>query len=271
MSYPRLLAPLRHRAIIGMIHLLPMPGTPRYGGSVQQIIDHAMADAEALHTGGIDAIMVENYGDVPFRKSGLEPHTIALMGLIATQVKHATQLPLGINALRNDPLAALVIAAACGGAMIRVNVHTAAMVTDQGIIEGNARGTIDYRTTLGVAVKVMADVNVKHALPLVPFPIEELAADATERGLADALIVTGSRTGAGVAINELRRTRAATHAPVFAGSGVTDTTITDILAECDGAIVGSWLKHEGNVAAPVDAERVKRLMEAARQLPTGLQ
>lgn len=271
MKDQRLLHPLRHGAIIGMIHLLPMPGTPRYGGSVQQILDHAMADAEALRSGGIDAMMVENYGDVPFRKSGLEPHTIALMALVAAEVKRTTQLPLGINALRNDPLAALGIAAACGAAMIRVNVHTAAMVTDQGIIEGNARGTIDYRTTLGVTVNVMADVSVKHALPLVPFPIEELAADAAERGLADALIVTGSRTGAGVALEELRRTRGATHAPVFAGSGVTNTTIRDILAECDGAIVGSWLKRDGNVAAPVDTERVNRLMEVARQASIKLQ
>lgn len=264
MNHPRPLSPLRYGAIIGMIHLLPMPGTPRYGGSVQAIIDHAIADAEALCNGGVDAIMVENYGDVPFRKSGLEAHTIALMALIAGEVKQGTALPLGINALRNDPLAALGIAAACGGAMIRVNVHTAAMVTDQGIIEGDARSTIDYRTTLGVDVKILADVSVKHALPLVPFPIEELAADATERGLADGLIVTGSRTGAGVAIEELRRTRAATHTPVFAGSGVTDATVCDILAECDGAIVGSWLKRDGNVAAPVDTERVKRLMEMAR-------
>ena len=264
MNKPRSISPLRHGAMIGMIHLLPMPGTPRYGGSVQAIIDHAMADAESLRNGGIDAIMVENYGDIPFRKSGLEPHTIALMALIAAQIKQATQLPLGVNALRNDPLAALGIAAACGGAMIRVNVHTAAMVTDQGIIEGDARGTIDYRTKLHADVKILADVSVKHAMPLVPFPIEELAGDATERGLADALIVTGSRTGAGVAIEELRRARQSTHVPVFAGSGVSDATVRDILAECDGAIVGSWLKQKGDVAAPVDATRVQRLMEMAR-------
>ena len=262
--HQRLLAPLRHRAIIGMVHLLPMPGTPRFGGSVQQVIDHALADATALRDGGIDAIMVENYGDIPFRKSGLAPHTIALIALIAAEIKRMTQLPLGVNALRNDPLAALGIAAACGGAMIRVNVHTAAMVTDQGIIEGNARETMDYRTLLGANVKVLADVSVKHALPLVPFPIEELAADAAERGLADALIVTGSRTGAGVAIEELRRARAATHAPVFAGSGVTSATVRDILAECDGAIVGSWLKRDADVAAPVDPTRVEQLMEIAR-------
>jgi len=252
------------RPIIGMVHLLPLPGTPGYGGSLAAVLDAALADARALDEGGIDAIMIENYGDVPFRKSGVEPHTIAAMTLAAAEIRRVTAKPLGINVLRNDPVAALGIAAACGAAMIRANVHTGAMLTDQGIIEGDARGTLDYRMKLAAAVAIMADVHVKHAAPLAPIPIEVAAADATERGLADALIVTGSRTGAGCDIGELRAVRGAVGAPVLVGSGVDDGTLPMLLRECDGAIVGSWLKFGGDVRRPVDRERVERLMEAAR-------
>jgi membrane complex biogenesis BtpA family protein len=258
-----LLAGLR-RPIIGMIHLKALPGTPGYRGSLDEVIDAAIADALALDEGGIDAMMVENYGDVPFRKGSVEPHTIAAMTLAARAIGEVTRKPLGINVLRNDPLAALGIASACGAAMIRVNVHTGAMVTDQGVIEGNANATLDYRTKLGTRALLLADVHVKHAAPLAAIGIETAAADTVERGLADAVIVTGSRTGAGCDREELARVRGAVAAPVLIGSGITAESAAMLLAECDGAIVGSWLKIGGDVAMPVDRERVTRLMDAAR-------
>jgi membrane complex biogenesis BtpA family protein len=250
--------------IIGMVHLKPLPGTPGFGGSLAAVLDAALADARALDDGGIDAIMIENYGDVPFRKRGAEPHTIAAMTMAAMEVRRITAKPLGINVLRNDPIAALGIAAICGAAMIRVNVHTGAMLTDQGIIEGDANGALDYRMKLGSGTAILADVHVKHAAPLAPIPMEVAAADAVERGLADALIVTGSRTGSGADIGELRAVRGAVERPVLVGSGVTDRMIGELLGECDGVIVGSWLKVDGDVSRPVDVERVRRLMDAAR-------
>ena len=260
----RSLIPGLPRIIVGMVHLKPLPGSPGFGGSLAEVLDAALADARALDEGGVDAIMIENYGDVPFRKRGAEPHTIAAMTLAAMEARRITAKPLGINVLRNDPLAALGIAAVCGAMMIRVNVHTGAMLTDQGIIEGDASGTLDYRTKLRSGTAILADVHVKHAAPLAPIPIEVAAADAVERGLADALIVTGSRTGSGADIAELRAVRGAVERPVLVGSGVTDRTIGELLRECDGAIVGSWLKVDGDVSRPVDLERVKRLMDAAR-------
>jgi membrane complex biogenesis BtpA family protein len=257
---PRPLLPGILRPIIGMVHLKPLPGTPRYGGSWQEVLDAALTDAEALHAGGIDAIMVENYGDVPFHRGSVEPHTIAALALVAEEIRRMTGRPLGINVLRNDAMAAMGIAAICSAVMIRVNVHTGAVLADQGVIQGSARETLDYRTKLRADVRILADVNVKHAMPLAPFPIEEAAADAVERGLADALIVTGSRTGASADIDELRRARAAVDAPVLVGSGVTDATAAELLRVADGAIVGSWLKHGGDVEKPVDRERVERLM-----------
>lgn len=248
-----------------MVHLRPLPGSARFGGSLDEVLEWALADAAALADGGIDAIMVENYGDVPFRKDEVEPHTVAAMARIAAEIRRSTSVPLGINVLRNDARSAMAIAAVCGASMIRVNVHTGAMATDQGVIEGRASATLDYRRRLDAGVRILADVNVKHAMPLVPIPVEIAAADAVERGLADALIVTGTRTGVAAELEEIARVKSAVDAPVFAGSGVSAETVGQILRVCDGAIVGSWLKADGDVARPVDRERVERLVEAARR------
>lgn len=253
------------KPIIGMVHLHALPGTAGSRESFAEVMDAALADMETLVAGGIDAIMIENYGDVPFRKGSVEPHTIAMMAVIAAEVRQRCPKPLGINVLRNDAAGALGIAAACGASMIRVNVHTGAMLTDQGVIEGDARATLDYRMKLGTNVKIMADVHVKHAAPLAPIPIAVAAADAVERGLADALIVSGDRTGSGCDPDELRTVRAAVSVPVLVGSGVTADTVAEILRECDGAIVGSWLKTNGEVWRAVERERVEQLMEAARR------
>ncbi|MDB5033917.1 MAG: hypothetical protein JWQ98_1158 [Chlorobi bacterium] len=259
----RILVPGALRPIIGMVHLKPLPGTPGYGGSFQAVLDAALADARVLDEEGIDAMFIENYGDVPFRKSGVEPHTIAAMTMIAAEIRRVTRKPLGINVLRNDPIAAIGIAMVCGAGMIRVNVHTGAMLTDQGIIEGNANATLDYMAKLGSEIKILADVHVKHAAALAPIPIDEAAADAVERGLADAIIITGNRTGDGVDIDELRMVRRSVQAPVLVGSGADLDTIGELLQESDGVIVGSWLKEQGEVRRPVDRERVRRLMAAA--------
>jgi membrane complex biogenesis BtpA family protein len=258
------LLPNIHWTLIGMVHLKPLPGSARWAGSMRQVIDAALADAEALAAGGVDAIMIENYGDVPFRRDDVLPETIAAMTMAIAEVRRAVELPLGVNVLRNDARAALAIAAVVGASMIRVNVHTGAMLTDQGIIEGRASETLAERRRLLADVKILADVNVKHARPLAEFPIEESAGDAVERGLADALIVTGARTGGAVDIGQLRRARAAVDVPVLAGSGVTDASIAELLEACDGAIVGSWLKVDGDVANPVDIDRVRRLVSVVK-------
>lgn len=244
-----------------MVHLKPLPGSPLFAGSLATIIDAAVADAVALESGGIDIIMIENYGDVPFTRDAVEPHTIAAMTAAVGEIARATSRPLGINVLRNDPIAALAIAATCNAAMIRVNVHTGAVVADQGIIQGNARRTLDYRRALGITTLILADINVKHARALVTFPAAEAAADAVERGLADALIVTGVRTGAALDFDELEEVRNAVDVPVLAGSGVTAESLSGILSICDGAIVGSWLKFPGGIDQPVDRDRVAQLVD----------
>jgi membrane complex biogenesis BtpA family protein len=174
-------------------------------------------------------------------------------------------LPLGFNVLRNDARAALALCAGCGGSFIRVNVHTGAMLTDQGLIEGTAADTLRYRRVVCPEARILADVHVKHAVLLGRRPIEDTARDTVERGLADALIISGVGTGMAAEVTDLERVRAACpRTPLLVGSGITRTNVKQYLATADGFIVGTSLKADGNVSCPVDPKRVAELARAVR-------
>src|SRR5262249_15073629 len=155
------------------------------------LIEFAVHDARAYERGGAHALFIENFGDVPFTKGHVGPETIAAMAAAGRAIREAVKLPVGFNVLRNDACAALALCAACGGSFIRVNVHTGAMLTDQGLIEGNAYETLRYRQRICPEAAIFADVHVKHAVPLGDWTIEDSARDTVERGLADALIISG--------------------------------------------------------------------------------
>lgn len=253
------------KLLIGVIHLGPLPGSPGWAGSIERVIDAAVADARAYARGGAHAVFLENFGDIPFTKGAVGPETIAAMAAAGRAVRAAIKLPLGFNVLRNDARAALALCAACNGSFIRVNVHTGAMLTDQGIIEGNAFETIRYRQRICPDVRLFADVHVKHAVPLGPWSIGDSARDAVHRGLADALIVSGSGTGEAADRADLERVRAQCPATkLLLGSGVSLENLGDYLPLADGFIVASSLKRDGKLHNPVDARRVAALARALR-------
>ncbi|ESP89143.1 BtpA/SgcQ family protein [Candidatus Halobonum tyrrellensis] len=256
--------------VVGMVHLPPLPGAPRFEGSRAELFDRARADAASLDAGGVDAVLVENFGDAPFYPDDVPKHVVASMTRAVGEVREAVDVPVGVNVLRNDAEAALSVAAAGGAAFVRVNVHTGARLTDQGVVEGTAHETLRLRERLDADVRILADHDVKHSAPLATpeFAAESLV-DAVERGLADAVVVSGPATGRGVDEGDLRavvrrRDEAGLDAPVFVGSGVTADTVGDLLDVADGVVVGTALKADGDVAEPVSAERVRELVAAAR-------
>ncbi len=248
------------KLLIGVVHLKPLPGSPRFAGHLEALIDFAVADARAYERGGADAVIIENFGDAPFTKASVAPETLTAMTAAGRAVRAAVQIPIGFNVLRNDARAALALCAACGGSFIRVNVHSGAMLTDQGIIEGDAYHTIRYRRALCPSVKLYADVHVKHAVPLGSWTLEDAARDTLERGLADALIVSGSGTGVAADLGDVQRVRrACPKAKILLGSGVTVGNAREFMRLADGAIVGSSLKRAGKLDNPVDPKRVAAL------------
>ncbi len=248
---------------LGTVHLLPLPGSPRHEGSMAAILKRAVADARAYAAGGANALVIENFHDVPFTRESVAPETVAAMALAAGAIREAVSLPFGFNVLRNDARSGLGLCAACGGAFIRVNVHAGVMLADQGLIEGRAHETLRTRRHLCPQVKILADVHVKHAVPLSDWPIEIAARDTFHRGLADALVVSGTGTGVATDLHDVRRVRTACPAAkILLGSGVTRDNIAPFLPFIDGTIVGSSLKRKGKLLNGVDPGRVAALAKA---------
>jgi len=251
--------------LIGVIHLPPLPGSPRHVLSMDEIIARALADAAALRDAGFHAAIVENFGDAPFLPGAAEPATLACMAVAAREVRLRSGLRVGVNVLRNDATGALGVAVAAGAEFIRVNIYVGVAATDQGVIEGAAARTLRYRRQLGAAIDVFADVDVKHARSLSHRDIAQAAKDAAYRGLASALIVTGPATGEPVDLDEVRRVKEAVpDRPVLVGSGATAESVRSLLAACDGVIVGTGIKRDRRPESPIDTELAKRFVAAAR-------
>lgn len=256
--------------IIAMLHLPALPGAPANEMDAAGILGRLLRDAEALAAGGVDALLLENYGDAPFHPRRVPPETVAFMAVLAREVRARFDLPLGVNVLRNDGRAALAVAAAAGGAFIRVNVYTGARLTDQGILAGQAHRILRARRALGAGVRVFADVAVKHSAPLAGRGLREEVEETVERGRADAVIVTGAATGRPAVLEDLAAAaEAARGVPVYAGSGVTAANVAAALRHAAGVIVGTSLKHGGVTTNPVDPARVREFMAAVPELSDG--
>ena len=145
--------------IIGVVHLLPLPTSARWGGSLNAIIDRAEQEAVALVSGGVDGIVVENFFDAPFPKSRVDPAVVSVMTTIVMRLMELVSIPIGINVLRNDSLSAMAIAS-CTGAS--VYSRQCPLWSDghrsRRLIEGCAHELLRYRRELGSDVKIMADV-----------------------------------------------------------------------------------------------------------------
>lgn len=252
--------------VVGMVHLLPLPGSPGYEGSMVGVVDTAVSDAADLAKAGFPALMIENFGDAPFFADSTPAETVAAMTVAVTNVTDATGLPIGINVLRNDARSALGIAAATGAAFVRVNVLAGIMYTDQGPIVGKAAEVLRTRRQLAPGVEIWADVMVKHAVAPAGIDARQAAADTVERGGADAVIVSGSGTGAEPDIHEASVVRAAVprDTRVVIGSGATVDNLSSLTGAADSVIVGSSIKVDGHAHNRVDALRASRFIEVAR-------
>ncbi|MDB5851879.1 MAG: rane complex biosis, BtpA family protein, partial [Rhodoferax sp.] len=254
----------RRKAVVGVIHSLPLPGSPHYDGEpVADIYDFACAEAARYREGGVDGLIVENHGDIPFAKPDeLGPETAACMAVMADRVRRESGLPIGINVLANGAIQGLAVAKAAGAAFVRVNQWANAYVANEGFMEGKAGAASRYRSWLRAKdVAIFADVHVKHGAHAIVADrtLQELTRDA-EFFDADAVIVTGQRTGDSANLDDLETITAATKLPSMVGSGVTPDNVAAILQFADAVIVASALKHGGGWWNEVDPVRVSAFM-----------
>lgn len=243
------------KTVICVVHLRPLLGAPLYE-EFDSVLEGALKDAKAIEEGGADALIIENYGDMPFLiEVGKE--TVASMAIVAWEIKRATSLGLGINVLRNDAIAALAIAKAVKADFIRVNQLLFPSAAPEGFLHPKAGEIMRYRRAIGCKAMIFADLNVKHAAHFASF--EEYLLNA-ERSLADAFIITGRSTGEEVELEKLKLARDCLMAPILAGSGVNEDNAKKISKHCDGVIVGSYIKNRGRI----EAERVRKIVRAVK-------
>jgi len=213
--------------------------------------------------GGVDALLIENYGDKPYLER-VCPETIVSMTVLAREIKREISIPLGINVLRNDWRAGLSIASILKLDFVRINIVSGLYLTETGVITGDPRGIAELRRKLSFSgtPEIYSDVLVKHSLPLYPRDLEEAILDLSERcGFVDALILTGRRTGEPPMKEELAKALEISELPVFVGSGVTPERVKEF-KDADGVIVGTYLK-EGE---EVSIERVREIRRAIDSL-----
>jgi membrane complex biogenesis BtpA family protein len=259
------------RPIVGMVHLAPLPGSPRFeggAGGIGAILEAAERDARDLAEGGVDGLLVENYGDAPFIPGRVPPITVAAMSAIVSALVARLGLPVGVNVLRNDGCAALAIAAACGARFVRVNVLAGTAFAGEGVLRGMAHRLLRERRALGADVALWADLRVKHATPAAPRALDVEARELVGRAGADVVILSGEATGAAPSaafLEEVRR--AIPRAPLVLGSGLTSENARLLAPLVDGAIVGTSVKVGGVASNPVDPARVRDLVGAVRAAP----
>src|SRR5277367_780058 len=260
----------RLKVAIGVVHCLPLPGAPRWEGApIETIYERALRDAQSYVRGGVDGLIIENHGDLPFLKPAeIGPETAASMAVITDRVRRACDIPLGINVLANAAIPALAVAKAAGAAFVRVNQWANAYVANEGFIEGEAARALRFRSTIGAKdVRIFADAHVKHGAHAIVADrsVTELTRDL-EFFDADAVIATGRRTGDAADLTELEEIALATRLPVLVGSGVTTDNVDGILERAEGVIIGSSLKTNGVWWEAVDQQRVTAFMRKVADL-----
>ncbi len=250
--------------VIGMVHVQALPGTPGYGGSMQAIIDLALRDAGILKRAGVHALLLENMHDLPYLRREVGPEVTAAMTVVAYLVKKAFALPTGIQILAGANQAALAVGHAAGLDFIRAEGFVFGHLADEGWMDADAGPLLRYRKQIDAHdMLILTDIKKKHSAHAATADVSlRETAHAAQFFKSDGVIVTGTATGAVASLTELQDLQGHTDLPVLVGSGITADNIADFAGVCDGFIVGSSLKRNGDWRAEVEYERAVRLLHA---------
>jgi membrane complex biogenesis BtpA family protein len=256
------------KPVIGVIHVAALPGTPRGGAAVSEIVESAVAEARIYRDGGVDGIILENMHDTPYERGGVGPEITAAMTAVACAVRAETDFPLGIQILAGANMEAMAAAHAAGLDFIRAESFAFAHVADEGIIESSAAKLLRYRKLIGAdRIQVWADIKKKHAAHAITADVSlGETAEAVQFMRGNAVIVSGSATGKPPSGDDVREAKAHCTIPVLLGSGINEQNVDQFFSDADGFIVGSSLKQDGQWERTVDAERIAQFVTRVREL-----
>lgn len=250
-------------ALIGVIHLPALPGAAGYSGSVDNILEGAMAEAQIYKESGFDALLVENTHDLPYLKGAVAPETTAAMAVICRALKAETKMPFGVQILAGANIEALAVAIACGLEFVRVEGFVFAHIGDEGFHDACAPNLIRRRFNLKAdSIKIFADIKKKHSSHAITsdVAIGETAKTAQDFK-ADGVIVSGLRTGDAASVDEVKAVAEAVEIPVLIGSGVNRDNLPEYATSADALIIGSSVKVDGLWQNALDRERCQRIVE----------
>jgi len=255
------------RALIGVIHVGALPGTPSNRKSVAAIADEAVREARVYETAGFHGLAIENTHDRPYLKSSVGPEIGAAMAVVGCEVRRGVSLPLGIQVLAGANLWAVAVAHACGASFVRVEGFVFAHVADEGLIQSTAGALLRYRRAIGAEnVRVFADIKKKHSAHAITGDVDIVeTAKAAEFFKADGVIVSGVSTGQPAQASEVEAVSSAVSIPTLIGSGITPENIASYPSAA-AFIVGSSVKEEGLWENALDERRVLALVRAFQRL-----
>ncbi len=257
------------RALIGMIHVGALPGTPAASETLETVVARAVDEARVYRAAGFTAILIENMHDRPYLNRAAGPEVVAAMSVVGQEVRREAALPLGVQVLAGANREALAVALACGASFVRVEGFVFAHVADEGPIAADAGDLLRYRRAIGAGgVRVFADIKKKHASHALTADVDLAeTARAAEFFLADGVVVTGTATGRATGLDDVNAVRAAVSLPVLVGSGLTADNLARFV-DADGFIVGSWVKEGGVWSNALDPQRARAMARAFAELPS---
>jgi membrane complex biogenesis BtpA family protein len=252
----------RRGAVIGMVHLPALPGTPHHVLPMADIVDAARREAALLAECGVDALLLENMHDRPYLRANVGPEIVSAMTAAACAVRREVALPCGVQVLAGANEEALAVALGAGLDFIRAEGFVFAHVADEGVIESCAGPLLRARKAWSAEnVKIFCDIKKKHSSHAITADVSLAeTAHAAEFFCADGVIVTGTATGEPVNFAELEAVAGATKLPVLVGSGATLENVGELFPHANALIVGSHFKQGGTWDAPVDAARVREFV-----------
>ena len=255
-----------HKTMIGMVQLGPLPGSSRYrGGSIDDLLEPALEDAECLAKHGFDAVMVQNLGDLPVDKA-VSRVQVAWMTRICAEVRHRCGVPVGVNFLENDADAMFAVSSAADADFVRIKIFVGAMVTPFGIEDGQAFAAQRARNAWNAEhVAIFADVHDRTGTPLASSGLAEDLGFAVRLGGADSIVLTGKDYAQTLEFARLGK-ETLKDVPIVVGGGATSGNIAEIAGVADGAIVSSSLKDANNVFGRLAPPRVREFMNSAKRL-----
>jgi membrane complex biogenesis BtpA family protein len=256
------------KPIIGMIHLRSLPGTPFNKLEPEKIVEKALEEAFVYKAAGIDALMIENMHDIPYQKNQASPEVVAMMAIIAREIKQNTAFPLGIQILAGANVEALSVAKSSGADFIRAESFVFGHIADEGYMDAQAAKIMRHRKNIsGENILIFTDIKKKHSSHAITADLDIVEiAKAASFFASDGLIITGNHTGEEPYYEEVKSVKENTDLPVLIGSGINEDNLSDFFPIADAFIVGSYFKKDSYWKNELDPPKIKRFMEKVNHL-----